>query len=41
MDPVFARNRLSAWMDGELSGDEAREVERALAEFFGAERAVA
>ncbi len=32
MDPVFARNRLSAWMDGELSGDEAREVERALAE---------
>jgi anti-sigma factor RsiW len=32
MDPVFARNRLSAWMDGELSGEEAREVERALAE---------
>lgn len=31
MDAFFARNRLSAYLDGELSGAEAREVEDALA----------
>ena len=32
MDPFFARNRLSAYLDGELPSAEAREVEEALAE---------
>lgn len=31
MDDFFARNRLSAWLDGELSASEAAEVEDALA----------
>jgi anti-sigma factor RsiW len=31
MDDFFARNRLSAWLDGELGATEAREVEDALA----------
>lgn len=31
MDSFFARNRLSAYLDGELSGSEARDVELALA----------
>jgi hypothetical protein len=32
MDPFFARNRLSAYLDGELPSGEAREVEDALAQ---------
>ncbi|MDP2308106.1 MAG: zf-HC2 domain-containing protein [Pseudomonadota bacterium] len=32
MDPFFARNRLSAYLDGELPTGEAREVEDALAQ---------
>ena len=31
MDRFFARNRLSALVDGELPANEAREVERAIA----------